>query len=123
MPVILEGGGRRAVLEVEAFTLAWTHSVEKLRWEEDWRVEDGRLVVAEARIKGSGAGMEPPHGARLEGGWWKYRPALPPQREVHLARSGVVADYEVCTAEGCRALGSLLPGLADDVDVTLAAWP
>jgi hypothetical protein len=111
------------VLEVEACTLAWTHSVEKVRWEEDWQVEDGWLVVAEARIKGSGAGMEPPEGARLEGGWWKYRPALPAQRELHLARSGAVADYEVCTAEGCRALGSLLPGIAEDAGVTVAAWP
>jgi hypothetical protein len=68
--------------------------------------------------------MEPPEGARLEGGWWKYRPDLPPQREVTLARSWVVADYEVRVAgEGWRALGSLLPGIADDMGVTVAAWP
>ena len=31
--------GVRSVHAVTAFTLAWSHSVEHLRWEEDWRTE------------------------------------------------------------------------------------
>jgi hypothetical protein len=40
-----------------------------------------------------------------------------------LARSGAVADYELCdAASGCRPLGSLLPGgLAAEAPVTLSA--
>jgi hypothetical protein len=121
--VCLAAGALSARLAVAAFTLAWTHSIEKVRWEEDWRVEDGRLVVAEARVKGSGAGMEPPQGARLAGGWWRYRPALPPQERVVLARSAAVRDYEVCApGEPCRPLGALFPGgLAAEAPVALSA--
>ena len=41
------------------FSLAWTHSVEKTEWREDWRVTDAGLVPIRAAVKGSGAGMEP----------------------------------------------------------------
>jgi hypothetical protein len=27
------------VLAVEGFTLGWIHSIEKIRWEEDWHIE------------------------------------------------------------------------------------
>ena len=36
------------------FTLAWTHSIEKIRWEEDYRVTPSGLLLGEARVKGSG---------------------------------------------------------------------
>ena len=51
---------------VTQFTLAWTHSIEKVRWEEDYRVELDPLTqlpvlhATAARIQGSAAGMEPP---------------------------------------------------------------
>jgi hypothetical protein len=122
MAVCLAAGALTARLAVAAFTLAWTHSVERVRWEEDWRVEDGRLAVAEARVKDSGAGMEPAEGARLEGGWWRYRPSLAARERVVLARSGAVRDYEVCVEGSCRLLGELLPaGLAAEASVTLSA--
>ena len=31
-------GGKTIVYATTAFTLAWTHSVEKTRWAEDWLV-------------------------------------------------------------------------------------
>ena len=103
----------QAVLPVTAFTLAWTHSVEKVRWEEDWRIEGGRLVAAEARVHGSAAGMEPPPGARLAGGVWHYRPALPPLPELRVTRSPYTADYELCANRRCTPLSALVAGTAD----------
>lgn len=98
------------------FTLVWTHSVEHVRWAEDWRIDaGGRLQLVEARISGSAAGMEPPAEARLEGGLWHYRPSLPPQPELWLTRSPFVADYTLCDATGCTALGARLPAGAGEV--------
>ena len=67
MSLCILAAGKTTVLAVSAFTLSWTHSVEKTRWEEDWRVTPAGLEIVEARVKGSGAGMEPPEGAVLEG--------------------------------------------------------
>jgi hypothetical protein len=101
---------------VEAFTLAWTHSVEKTEWQEDWRIADGRLDLVEARVKGTGAGMEPPPEARLVDGSWRWRPAMPPRPEIVLRRSGATADWRLCPAgEACRPLGAHLPPAADPV--------
>lgn len=97
------------------FTLVWTHSVEHVRWAEDWRVEDGRLQLADARVAGSAAGMEPPADAWLEGGVWHYRPALAPLPELRLTRSPYVPDYTLCDAAGCTPLGARLPATAGEV--------
>lgn len=101
---------------VERFTLAWTHSIEKVRWEEDYAVaaEDGGgatpvLVAVAARVRGSGAGMEPPAGAILRDGWYEYRPQQRVHPQLLLARSEFTADYEFCTASGCRPMSALLP--------------
>ena len=48
MPLCLTASAVAAVLAVESFTLAWTHSIEKIRWEEDWRIEAGQLRIVEA---------------------------------------------------------------------------
>lgn len=73
-------------LPLQHFTLAWTHSIEKIRWEEDYRMVGTHLQLVEARIRGSGAGMEPPDGAVLKNGVWHYQPTLP--LLPHAARSG-----------------------------------
>lgn len=99
-------------------TLAWMHSVERTQWEEDWRATADGLVLAEARVEGSGAGMDPPEGARLEGGTWRWTPALPPLGEVVLRRSGATADWRVCVAGACRAMGALVSAGADPVVMT-----
>lgn len=104
MPLCFSAGAVVTVLAIESFTLAWTHSVEKIRWEEDWRVESGRLRIVEARIRGSGAGMEPPEGAVLENGIWRYAPRLAPIERLRLANSGFTTAYELCIGQRCRPL-------------------
>lgn len=109
---------------VAQFTLAWTHSIEKTRWEEDYAVERApqgslRLLARDARIRGSGAGMEPPAGSVLQDGWYVYRSGTPPLPELRLTRSPFTADYEWCVQGRCRPLGELLPS---DGGVT-RLWP
>ena len=99
------------------FTLAWTHSIEKVRWEEDYAVEPGQRVggapelrAVAARVRGSGAGMEPPPDAVLRDGWYEYRPGQSRHEALLLTRSRYVPDYEFCTAAaGCRSMTVLLP--------------
>lgn len=120
MALCLLAGAFAAQLEVTDFTLAWTHSVERVRWEENWRVEGGRLAPVEARIKGSGAGMEPPDDAVLADGYWHYRPRLAPLDRLELARSGAVADWQLCVIGTCRELTAYLPADTPiDVPVTV----
>ena len=80
-----------------AFSLSWTHSVEKTGWQEDWQVTDAGLVLTEARVKGSGAGMDPGEGAVLENGWWRWTPRMAPVPELALAASGAtVSGWRLC---------------------------
>jgi hypothetical protein len=74
-------------LPVADFTLAWNHSVEKIRWEEDYRVTGQGLVLEQARVRGSGAGMEVPDGAQMKDGSWHYRRELPPLQSLKLGRT------------------------------------
>jgi Uncharacterized conserved protein len=100
-------GGKALVLAAELFTLSWEHSVEKVRWEETWRLTGAGLEIVEARVRGSGAGMEPPDGAVLRDGWWSYRPALPPQPALRLAASGKTSGgWTLCTDVTCTTLGA-----------------
>jgi hypothetical protein len=113
----LEAGATVLRLALASFTLAWTHTVEKVAWEEDWRVEPAGLVLVESRVRGSGAGMEPGPDARLEGGVFRWRPSLPPLSQVILARTPGLADWRICAEGSCSPLGSLLP--ASEGPVTL----
>ena len=88
MSLCILAAGKTTVLAVTAFTLSWTHSVEKTRWEEDWRVTPAGLEIVEASVKGSGAGMEPPEGAVLKDGWWVYRPKISAQPVGHACGVG-----------------------------------
>ena len=106
MSLCILAAGKTVTLSVAAFTLSWTHSVERTRWQEDWKVTPTGLQVIEARIKGSGAGMEPPEGAVLRDGWWIYAPKVGPQRRVVLAASGATRDgWMLCSVQDCRELG------------------
>ncbi len=108
---LLAGGATATVpLPDQRFTLAWTHSVEKIEWQEDWQVQPDRLRGVEARVKGSGAGMEPPPDAIRAGGW--YRWPMPPHglERLILARSDAVADYRLCVGGDCRALSHYIGG-------------
>ncbi len=100
---------------VRQFTLAWTHSIEKIRWEEDYAVRldaDGRpvLVPGHARIRGSGAGMEPPPDAvPRPGGWYEYQPRTAPLHILRMTRSPYTADYDWCVAGRCEPLRAVMP--------------
>jgi hypothetical protein len=112
----LASGVLTAFIATQEFTLRWTHSIEKVRWEENWqvRIDDARtpvLRLVEGRIRGSGAGMEPPDGARLIDGVWHY-PVGHDMAEVELAHSHYTAGYELCLPAGCRPLADYLPGLS-----------
>ncbi len=97
-------------LSLPTFTLRWEHSVEKTAWEERWRAGPEGLVLEEARIKGSGAGMEPPDDAELVGGWWTYPGHMPPQRRIRLAVSSATrGGWQICTPKNvCRDIEQLL---------------
>ena len=89
-----------------AFSIEWSHSVEKIRWHEDWQLAPEGLILRRAAVKGSGAGMEPGPGGHLEDGWWVWVPDLPPQRELRLAASGETGQgWQVCGTE-CVTLGA-----------------
>jgi hypothetical protein len=97
-----------AMLPVTDFTLAWMHSVEKIRWEEDYRVVDHSLVPVAARVQGSGAGMEPPAGALLRDGAWHYRPAGEPLPRLLVTVSPYTSDYELCANGHCVRLTDIV---------------
>ncbi|WP_374655965.1 DUF1850 domain-containing protein [Dongia sp.] len=106
MNVCLLLGAKKLLLAGSTFTLAWSHSVEKTRWEEDWQVGLAGFQLVEARIAGSGAGMEPPEGAILDGKVWRYRPALAfVEDRLVLARSGATGGaWQVCGNGACHPI-------------------
>ena len=107
---------------VTEFTLAWTHSIEKVRWEEDYAVRldphssQPLLHAVRARVRGSAAGMEPPPDAVLHQGWYQYTPAITTPPELRLTRSEFTPDYEVCLPGRCQPLSDWL---GSDGGVTL----
>jgi hypothetical protein len=117
----LLAGALTVPLMSDAITLAWTHSVEKIPWEEDWRAGAAGLELVEARVRGSGAGMEPPPDARRVNGVWAWHPTIPAQSEVVLRRSGATEDWRICIVGACRPAGAYVPADADPV--TLKVCP
>jgi hypothetical protein len=111
----LGGSVSPVFIEGQAFTLAWTHSIEKVRWEEDYRIvksgddRSASLVGVFARVRGSGAGMEPGTGARWRDGWFEYPTTGHALTALHLSRSEFVPDYELCLTDGCRPMSQWLP--------------
>lgn len=108
MSLCLASAGAVKVLSVATFMLAWTHSIEKVEWQEDWRVTPQGLELVEARVKGSGAGMEPPPEARLIGGWFRWAPHLARLPEVVLGNSALAGEWRICSDGGCRTLSEIL---------------
>ncbi len=100
-------GAVAVALSGDRFTLEWTHSVEKVDWREEWIVNEDGLRLMKAAIKGSGAGMEPGPNAKLENGWWVWRPNRPPVPELILAASGATPSaWRLCDGDDCRDLGA-----------------
>jgi hypothetical protein len=121
MSLCLAAAGLAVELAISSFTLAWTHTIERTAWEEDWAIEAGWLVLVEARVKGSGAGMEPPPEAVLRNGFYAWTPDLPPRKAVTLRRAPQAGDWRLCAADRCAALADWLGAEADPV--TLHACP
>jgi hypothetical protein len=94
-------------LSVAAFTLAWIHSIEKVEWQEDWRVTPQGLELAQARVKGSGAGMEPAAEARLVDGWFQWQPKRAPMPQVLLGNSGAAGEWRLCHDGNCQTLSEI----------------
>lgn len=107
LSLCLASAGVVKMLSIAAFTLAWTHSIEKIDWQEDWRVTPQGLELVQARVKGSGAGMEPPPEARLIGGWFRWKPARPAMGEVTLGNSGAAGEWRICADGHCRTLSEI----------------
>jgi hypothetical protein len=107
LSLCLASAGVVKTLAVAAFTLVWTHSVEKTEWQEDWRVTANQLELVQARVKGSGAGMEPPADARLVGGWFQWQPRRAPMPEVVVGNSGAAGDWRLCSDGNCRTLSEI----------------
>lgn len=115
MSLCLAAAGLVVALNADMLTLSWRHSVEKILWEEDWVQSGLDMLLTQARVRGSGAGMEPPPEAQLIDGAWRWRPQLPPQTSITLRRSGATADWQICIKGNCRAMDALLPAGADPV--------
>jgi hypothetical protein len=107
LSLCLASAGIVKTLGIAAFTLAWTHSIEKVDWQEDWRVTPQGLELVQARVKGSGAGMEPPSDARLVDGWFQWRPHRAAMPEVVLGNSGAAGEWRLCTDGLCRTLSDI----------------
>jgi len=118
MSLCLAGAGIVIQIAASAFTLSWTHTVQKTVWEEEWSVQSDRLVLRQARVEGSGAGMEPPPQARREGRFYVWNPGEA-RREIVLRRKSHIADWNLCAAGRCDTLGNWLGVNAAD-PVTLA---
>lgn len=121
MSLCLAAGALSAAISVQAFTLAWVHSVQKTRWEEDWQIVAGQLLLRAARIHGTGAGMEPPENAEFRDGQWHFLPTVAPQRIVRLTHSPYTAGYQLCIAGKCQPLADALPGIDDTAIIELTA--
>jgi hypothetical protein len=107
LSLCLTSFGAVKTLAIAAFTLAWSHSIEKVEWQEDWRVTAQGLELVQARVKGSGAGMEPPPEARLVDGWFQWQPARAAMPEVVLGNSGAAGEWRLCGEGHCRTLSEI----------------
>jgi len=106
MAICITTAGGLMKIAAASFVLSWTHSVETIPWQDHWSVTDQGLVLTEARIKGSGAGMEPPEDAVLRNGWDSYHPHIPPRRDIVLAASGKTGGgWTLCAGQTCTDLG------------------
>ncbi len=119
MPLCLAAGTLLTSLMAGSLTLIWQHSIEKILWEEDWRLEGQALIIQEARVRGSGAGMEPPANAQFRDGVWRYVPTLPHLPALRLTHSPYVAPYTICVKGACRRIDAWLPGLPENAVVEL----
>lgn len=111
-----------AQLPLSHFTLAWTHTIEKIRWEEDYLVLEQGLLLGEARIRGAGAGMEIPPDALLQNGSWHYHRQLPPLQPLKLARTPEAGDFQLCFHQKCHLMSEWV-GAPNRRYASIELWP
>ncbi|MGU3479026.1 DUF1850 domain-containing protein [Methylobacterium sp. D48H] len=116
--ICLLAAGVLVPLGAQTITLRWTHSVEKIVWEEDWVDAAAGLTLTASRVRGSGAGMEPAADARWVDGAWTWQPHVGPLRAIVLRRSGATADWSVCRQGNCQPMSAYVGPLADPVTLT-----
>ena len=109
-------------LAMPSFTLAWQHTVEKIRWEEDYQSTFSGFLLVEARVRGAGAGMEVPPDAHFASGSWHYRPQLPLLPILHLGRTPEAGDYQLCAEGHCQPMSDWL-GPPDATKPSVELWP
>lgn len=98
-------GATVLALSQPGFSLHWTHSVERVEWAETWQIATDGLHLTEARVRGSGAGMEPGEDAVLQDGWWVWQPGTV-VADLHLAASGATgAGWRLCDGPTCHQIG------------------
>lgn len=119
--ICLLAAGVLLPLGTQAMTLRWTHSVEKIAWEEDWVDMPAGLSMTATRVRGSGAGMEPAPDAHLVNGAWAWVPHVAPLREIILRRSEATADWSVCLHGACKPMSVYVGPQADPVMLTSCA--
>lgn len=121
MSLCLFAGVTATKLASLAFTLAWTHSVQKTTWEEDWLLTDAGLIITQARIEGSGAGMEPGQQATFDGRVWRWRPDIAPLPELVLRNSQSMPEgWRLCVEGKCSNVATGADSIAS---VRLARCP
>ena len=98
--------GTIVALSVTSFSLSWSHSVEHTRWDETWQVGSTSLTLTEARVRGSGAGIDLPEDAIWTEDGWTYTPHLRPISRLSLAASGATdGGWQLCGGGQCLELG------------------
>ena len=81
------------------------------------------IHLVEARVLGSGAGMEAPAGSRFERGVWHYDPHVAPLQVLRLTHSIYTAGYEICHDGACQALAESAPRATNGDVIALSACP
>ena len=108
--ICIAAGQFAVAIYAPTFTLSWEHSIEKVEWRETWQVHTKTMRPIEARIKGTGAGMEPPPDAKREDGWYVYTPKSPPMERLEIPDSGFTKPMRFCLPDGkCHPLRAFLP--------------
>jgi len=107
-------GALRAVIPAHDFTVSWMHSVARTGWEERYQVDGKALRLVEARVQGSGAGMDPPPDAQFRHGWWTWRPSVGALPAIRLTWSSFTRDYDLCWLGRCQSLQRLVTAPASD---------
>ena len=107
MSLCILAAAKTSIVVASLFTLSWTHSVEKTEWQEDWKINNTKLELIEARVQGSGAGMDPPEGSKFKNGWWVYRPAKIDIKELYLSTSNTnLKNWKICFDGKCQVLNN-----------------